>query len=54
MPNVRFSACETAQTLAGILEPAGLLPIKTKLEALTDDGDVDVVFYSRSAVEACS
>merc|ERR1711907_495624 len=30
VPNVRFSACETAQTLAGILEPAGLLPIKTK------------------------
>ena len=54
VPNVRFSACKTAETLVGILEPAGVLPIKTKLEALTDDGDVDVVFYSRSAVEACS
>ena len=36
------------------LLPSGVLPIKTKLESLTDDGDGDVMFYSRSAVEACS
>ena len=35
----------------GVLEPAGALPVKTKLEALAEDEDQDVKFYAGAAIE---
>ena len=54
VPNVRFAACEAANSLFAQLDASGLPPFKSKLEGLLTDDDQDVKFYATQALEACA
>lgn len=54
VPNVKFNVAKILQTVAPLVEPSVLeATVKPCLQELAEDGDTDVRYYARQALQVC-